>query len=44
MYKVYYYITNKLRSKTFPSMHEAVMFAIFKVGYNQCGEIIKVKE
>lgn len=42
MYKVYFYSIGKKRSKVFPSLAEAVHFAVYKVGYGDCGEIIKV--
>ena len=43
LYKVYYYLLNRLQSKMFPSLSEAIHFAVYKVGYGDCGEIIKVK-
>ena len=43
MYKVYYYSTaGKKHNRVFPSLHEAVHFAVYKVSYGNCGEIIKV--
>ncbi len=43
MYKVRYYMTaGTLTSKTFETLHEATMFAVFKVAYGNIYAIDKI--
>jgi hypothetical protein len=43
MYKVRYYMTGgTLVSKTFPSFHEATMFAVYEAGFQAVYSIDKV--
>jgi len=45
LYKVRYFLTGgTLTSKTFPTLYEAVMFSVYKVGFMQTHEIYKVEE
>ena len=44
MYKVYFYRYNKAGSKLFATLHEAIHFSVYKLGYGECGEIVKVTE
>ena len=45
MYKVKYYLSSQsMKSKTFKTLHEAIMFSIYEVGYGDMYGIDKVEE
>jgi len=44
MYKVKYWLLGSLKSKKFLTLHDAVMFSVYKAPFQSVHEIYKIKD